>query len=151
MTIHLVTNLSSKTMKAIEFKYNDGGRSKYYAAEGVKDCVTRAIAIATARDYKEVYDLISGVLGYSPRNGIKTRHVHKVMALFGGVWVPRMQIGSGCKCHLRANEIPMTGRIVCNVSKHVCAVVDGVLNDTHDCSRRGERCVYGYWVFDSKK
>lgn len=100
--------------------------------------------------YKIENDLCDALSIYSEAPEVLT-NVHKVMALFGGVWVPRMQIGSGCKCHLRANEIPMTGRIVCNVSKHVCAVVDGVLNDTHDCSRRGERCVYGYWVFNSKK
>ena len=139
---------SFMAMKAIEFKYNDGGRSKYYAAEGVGDCVVRAIAIATGEDYKKVYGEISGMLGYTPRQGVKHCHVRKVMAHFGGVWVSRMQIGSGCKCHLRANEIPMTGRIVCNVSKHVCAVVDGVLNDTYDCSRQGDRCVYGYWMFN---
>jgi len=25
------------------------------------------------------------------------------------------------------------------------AVIDGVINDTYDCSREGTRCVYGYW------
>jgi hypothetical protein len=24
-------------------------------------------------------------------------------------------------------------------------MIDGVIHDTHDCSRRGKRCVYGYW------
>jgi hypothetical protein len=24
-------------------------------------------------------------------------------------------------------------------------VIDGVIHDTHDCSRGGTRCVYGYW------
>lgn len=40
----------------MEFVYNDGGRSKYFRASGVGDCVTRAICNATGKDYKEVYD-----------------------------------------------------------------------------------------------
>jgi hypothetical protein len=55
-----------------------------------------------------------------------------------------MQIGSGCTVHLRPKELP-AGRLVVSVSKHLTAVIDGVIHDTHDCSRRGTRCVYGYW------
>ena len=35
--------------------YDTGGREKYYKALNVKDCVTRAIAIANGMDYKETY------------------------------------------------------------------------------------------------
>ena len=35
--------------------YNDGGRSFYYKASNVRDCVCRAIAIANDEDYKVVY------------------------------------------------------------------------------------------------
>ena len=38
------------------FQYTDGGRSKYYPEQHVGDCVIRAIAIATERDYKEVVE-----------------------------------------------------------------------------------------------
>ena len=55
-----------------------------------------------------------------------------------------MQIGSGCKVHLKAEELPK-GRIIARVSKHYTTVIDGVLNDTYDCSRGETRCVYGYW------
>jgi hypothetical protein len=55
-----------------------------------------------------------------------------------------MQIGSGCKVHLRSDELPI-GRLVVGLSRHSAAVIDGVLHDTYDCSRRGTRCVYGYW------
>jgi hypothetical protein len=58
--------------------------------------------------------------------------------------VPTMQIGSGCRVHLRADELP-AGRIICQVSRHLCAVIDGVVYDTHDPTRDGTRCVYGYW------
>jgi hypothetical protein len=55
-----------------------------------------------------------------------------------------MQIGQGCKVHLRADELP-PGRLVCNVRHHLVAVIDGVIHDTHDYLRGGTRCVYGYW------
>ena len=141
----------------MEFKYNDGGR----AAEGFKqkkhcgDCVCRAIAIATRRPYSEVYDLI---LHYAkqertgkrkrtisdPEKGVG-RYTHsRVMALLGWEWVPTMGIGTGCRVHLCAEELP-AGRIVVDVSHHFTAVVDGVINDTYDPSRGGTRCVYGYY------
>ncbi len=55
-----------------------------------------------------------------------------------------MSIGSGCQVHLRAKGLP-TGRLIVQLSKHVAAVIDGVIHDTHNPSRRGTRCVYGYY------
>lgn len=68
------------------------------------------------------------------------------MTSYGWRFIPTMGIGTGCTTHLRDGEIPMVGRIVCNVSKHYVAVVDGVIQDTFDPSREGTRCVYGYWI-----
>jgi hypothetical protein len=56
-----------------------------------------------------------------------------------------MHIGRGCTVHLRAEELP-TGRLVVSLSKHVTAVVNGVIRDTYDPSRGGTRCVYGYFT-----
>jgi hypothetical protein len=39
------------------------------------------------------------------------------------------------------------GKLVVSLSRHYAAVIDGVIRDTHDCSRDGNRCVYGYWQF----
>jgi hypothetical protein len=55
-----------------------------------------------------------------------------------------MAIGSGCTVHLRDGELPQ-GRLIVAVSKHIVTVIDGVIRDTHDPSRDGTRCVYGYW------
>ena len=55
-----------------------------------------------------------------------------------------MFIGSGCKVHLRNDELP-AGRLIVCLSRHYTAVIDGVIHDTHDPSRGGTRCVYGYW------
>lgn len=134
-------------MATLEFKYNDGGRSAYFKAKEVGDCVTRAFAIAARRDYKEVYNLIKQVSGKTPRNGVGKPTCRKVAEMLGGTWVSCMTIGAGCKVHLAPDEIPMQGRIVAQVSKHLTAVVDGVINDLHDPSRNGTRCVYGYWKF----
>lgn len=129
---------------AIGFRYNDGGRSNYFKAKEVSDCVVRSVAIASERDYKDVYGEAKDFLGYSPRNGIKHKDVKKLLQYFGGEWHPTMTIGSGCKVHLKADELP-SGRIVCNCSGHLVAVIDGVINDIFDPSRGGTRCVYGYW------
>lgn len=141
----------------IEFQYNDGGRESAGYKGNTGDCVTRAIAIASGRDYQEVYDAIAlgiksqrktkNTKGKSPRDGVYiTRKWFKdYMAELGFVWTPTMTIGSGCKVHLNSDELP-DGRLVVQVSKHSAAVIDGVLHDIFDCSREGTRCVYGYWA-----
>jgi hypothetical protein len=45
--------------------------------------------------------------------------------------------------HLHPDE-PPKGRLIVAV-RHYTVVIDGVLHDTHDCTRGGKRCVYGYW------
>lgn len=136
--------------------FDDGGR----AAAGFKgltdDCVCRAIAIATKRPYREVYDLINDVSlterrtkkrksRSSARTGVHKATSRKLMESLGLVWTPTMKVGQGCTVHLDADELP-SGRIIAQVSKHLCAVIDGVIHDTHDPSRDGTRCVYGYWT-----
>jgi hypothetical protein len=140
---------------AKNFRFNDGGRraSGYRGKAG--DCVVRSIAIATALPYQHIYDLVNRASVYertgtrkrgksNARTGVYKSTIKRVMHSLGWVWTPTMQIGSGCTVHLRADELP-PGRLVVSVSKHLTAVVDGVIHDTHDCSRRGARCVYGYW------
>ena len=139
----------------MRFNYNDGGR----AAAGYKgkagDCACRAIAIATGLSYKDVYDLINEYAKRertgkrkhgksSAREGVYMSTFKKIMKDLGFVWVSTMSIGSGCQVHLDENELP-GGVIVCRLSRHYVAVIDGVVNDTFDPSRDGSRCVYGYF------
>lgn len=137
----------------MEIIYTDGGRSKYFKAVEVGDCVTRAVAIATDRDYKEVYDEINEFAKRerrgkhsksNARNGVRKQTTRKYLESLGWVFVPTMQIGAGCKVHLNKDELP-SGTIIVKVSHHLACVKDGVLYDTHDCTRGGERCVYGYY------
>lgn len=132
----------------MEFKRNDGGRSRYYKAAAVGDCVTRAVAIVTGKDYKFVYNEIKKIIGYTPRNGVYKKDTARVMEHFGGIWVACCGKGvpNANKVHLDADELPK-GRLICQVSKHVTCVIDGVINDTYDPSRGGKRLVYGYWKF----
>lgn len=146
----------SQLPKRERWVYNDGGRSNYFKAEKVGDCVARAIAIGTGKDYKEVYDALNKLAkqertsmkkqGVSnARNGVYKETFKKYLEGLGWVWHPTMQIGQGCKVHLNAEELPK-GTIIVSVSKHLTCMIDGVINDTYDCSREGTRCVYGYYT-----
>ena len=120
--------------------------------------MTRAIAIATQLPYAQVYDLINEAAlkerpgskrragrRSSARTGVFKVTYSRVLKRLGWRWVPTMGIGTGCRVHLRADELPR-GRLIVSLSKHLAAVIDGVVNDTYDPSRAGTRCVYGYWT-----
>lgn len=138
------------------FQYNDGGRAAAGYQGNTGDCVCRAISIAAGVPYAEVYETINQ-LAKSERTGKRKRGVSsarsgvyrttcmKIMQKLGAVWHPTMGIGTGCRVHLREDELPKEGRYILSLSKHWAAWIDGVLHDTHDCSRDGTRCVYGYW------
>lgn len=139
----------------MDFIYNDGGR----AAAGYKgqttDCVVRAITIATGKPYQEAYDAINRIskngragsrsAKSNARTGVWKEAYRPYLESLGWKWVPTMKIGQGCKVHLKADELPK-GRIIVRLSKHLTAVIDGVIRDTYDPSRNGTRCVYGYFV-----
>lgn len=130
--------------------YDDGGRSAAGFTGDAGDCVTRAIAIAAELPYREVYDALSDLeqargRPRSARNGVSKRSYAAYLAKLGFEWTPTMAIGSGCRVHLRASELP-SGRIIVRLSGHISAVIDGIVRDTYDPSRDGTRCVYGYWT-----
>lgn len=66
--------------------------------------------------------------------------------MFGFTWTPTMSIGSGTTVHLRQGELPECERIVARCSRHLVAVIYGVVHDTGDPCRGGTRAVYGYWT-----
>lgn len=161
------------------FQHNDGGRSDAGFKGSTGDCVCRAICIATGKAYKEVYDALAkgnATQRLSKAQAIRVRNAGKhngpnvlakikiktaskgintdrkwfsdYMKSLGFVWVPTMFIGKGCQVHLKAEELP-AGRLVISLSRHMTAVIDGVIQDTYDCSRGGTRCVYGYFELRS--
>lgn len=140
------------------YVHDDGGRKEggYKGLTG--DCVIRAIAIATQTPYGHVYKEIiktahkinerkRNKITTSPRYGVAKEVTKEYLTSRGWNWTALMKIGSGCKTHLSRDELP-SGRIICSLSKHYVAVIDGVVHDTYDCTRGGKRCVYGYWSKD---
>lgn len=148
--------LNSGSETAIStFMYDDGGRRAAGFKGDTRDCVTRAIAIAAELPYQEVYDAMNDLAKNakitkrapkktSARTGMYRDNYQEYLESIGWEWVPTMTVGSGCQVHLNAKELP-TGRIIAKVTKHLCAVIDGVIHDTSDPSRGGTRCVYGYF------
>ncbi len=126
------------------FIYDDGGRSAAGFKGEARDCVTRAIAIATGQPYKKVYNEIFKMQGYTPRNGVFRKIYEKYLKSLGWSWKPTMLVGQGCKVHLKKDELP-DGTIIVRLSRHLAAVQDGVVRDIYDCTREGKRCVYGYF------
>lgn len=141
--------------------YNDGGRAAAGFKGSTRDCVTRAIAIATGRTYSDVYAAINdearrerprgGKARSSARTGVHRETYERLLLSLGFRWVPTMRVGQGTTVHLRAGEVPMTGTVIVKASRHVCTVINGVVQDTHDPSRGGTRCVYGYYVAPEAK
>ena len=139
----------------IAFRYDDGGRQTAGYRGEAGDCVVRAIAIASGRSYQEVYDALNelvkrerprkGARRFSSRAGVPKKIFHPYILGLGFRWVPCMRIGSGCAVHLQTDELPR-GRLIVRLSRHLAAVIDGVLHDLGDCSRGGTRCVYGYYT-----
>lgn len=141
------------TSKQMNWTFNDGGRAAAGFKGSTRDCVVRAIAIAAQLPYRQVYDEVNafayaterrGTKGSCSRKGVRISTIRRFLEARGWKWTPTMRIGQGCRVHLRKGELP-TGRLIVNVSRHTVAVIDGVIHDNHDCSRGGNRCVYGYW------
>ena len=156
-------NLFSRPQQTFAFQLHDGGREAAGFKGGAGDCVVRSIAIAANLPYMQVYEDLRKAneryaterdnklsrhltrRGSSPRNGNHRNVFHDYILSLGFEWVPTMKVGAGCQVHLRRNELPH-GALIVKVSKHLTAVIDGVIFDSHNPSRGGSRCVYGYYI-----
>ncbi len=143
----------------MDFVYNDGGRSEAGFKGATGDCVTRAIALVTGKPYIEVYNALNELaqderIGKrkkkksNARTGVYKRTSKKYLSSLGWKFKALMLIGTGCKAHLKKDELP-NGTIIAVVSRHFTVVKDGVIYDTHNPSRGGTRCVYGYYYRDA--
>lgn len=153
-------------MAGLPFTHDDGGRADAGFRGTTGDCVTRAIAIASGIEYADVYAALYERASAderwmrrkygdtwrrhtTPRSGMFRRHYEPFLFDHGFRWTPTMAIGSGCTTHLRPGELP-DGRLVVAVSKHITAVIDGVVHDLYDPCRDGDRCVYGFYRYEPK-
>jgi hypothetical protein len=151
------------------FVWDDGGRAAAGYRGTTGDCVCRSIAIAAQLPYQEVYDALNRAAlrerprgrskRSSARTGVAKPTIKRFLEELGWAWTPTMHIGSGCKVHLCAEELP-AGRLIVQLSGHITAVIDGEVHDIYDPRRPGvswpygsaeepvvreTRCVYGYW------
>jgi len=124
----------------MEWVYDDGGRKQAGYAGRCGDCVVRAVAIASNKPYGVVYAALAAGMGTqrksrgaTARNGVNVdrKWFKDYMRSIGFEWVATMGIGTGCRVHLTKPELPL-GRLVVRVSRHCCAVIDGVIHDTYN-------------------
>lgn len=154
-------------MSGLPWIFDDGGRSKapgFGGVSGSGDCVVRAVTIVTGRPYAEVYAELTdrqaefGRTSRSreakqaarqpqARHGVFANVFRAYMLDQGWLWVPTMKIGTGTTVHLRRGELPTDlGPLAVQVSRHLTAVVNGAVRDTHDPCRDGNRAVYGLFM-----
>ncbi len=151
------TTTQTATGELLPYVYDDGGRAHYFKGKvGVADCVCRAIAIASGKDYKEVYNAVTATTGKSARRSqdTKTAKFKRFMAGMGFTWTPCSGIGVRMAVHARKGELPEHGRMVCSAAGHWFAVVEGVVHDVWDSrfNSWGEvRRIYGYWTYNEPK
>src|SRR5262249_16757383 len=148
---------------------DDGGRSRSQVARAGRrknstgDCVARAITIATGKDYDEVHSALTvlsvrqiysapdgayakwgrrkgGVCFFDPDHGCGEAAFGSYLKSLG--W--KFTSTKDQKVRLRADELPR-GRLIVSISRHLVAVIDGVIHDTFNCGESGRKQVKGYW------
>jgi len=125
----------------VKWVYNDGGLYEAGYRYHVNDCVARALAIVTQQPYREVQAALKALDPVNPRG---RGGFPKFLTARGFEFFPC----TAAVVHLSADELP-SGRIVVQIKEHLAAVIDGVLHDTYDCSRRDSVRVKGYWALPS--
>ena len=136
----------------VGFIKNDGGRSAAgYKSTRVRDCVVRAVTIATNGNYKTIYDEVNAAgesfngRKNSARIGMEFDALMSYMIQKGFEYVPMKLRGP---MRVRLNELELAaGSVVVDVAGHAVACIDGVLHDSFDCRqiKYGGRIVRGYW------
>jgi hypothetical protein len=151
------------TMMLKRWVYDDGGRKRAgYRGEG--PCVVRAIAIATEKPYREVYEALRAATcscaimafytpslanhfraesrnGFKPDEGSPPAVFRPYLVSLGWLHTPI----TNRKIYLRANQLP-SGRIIVEVRNHLVAVIDGVIHDTYNSGMNGRRPVTDYYT-----
>ena len=117
----------------IGFRYDDGGREAAGFKGRAGDCVTRAIAIASGADYREVYKAAAKLNAdrgrpRSARNGIHKQDRNTLAKMFGleKVKLPRGPRPTYSEAYERY------GNVMVSTTKHVCSIIDGELRDIFD-------------------
>lgn len=121
---------------------NDAGRSNSRRSKQKNDCTVRALAMVRGMAYDDAYDLLAAAgrkcsKGFQFTNWINEQSWAARIAFPAVKGQPRMNPATFVQ------RFPQ-GRYICQVAKHVFAVIDGVIYDTHQ--NRPDRCIYACWA-----
>ena len=120
------------------FQYTDGGRSKYYTLKDVGDCVVRAIAVATDRDYKEV---VEDTWKFSRKYGCPINWKDVYVPYLESIGWEKVSSPKFKGKKAKAKDLPK-GRYIMRQANHLSALVDGVIHDIWDTSNKMVYCYY---------
>lgn len=120
----------------------DAGRSTSKRAKQKNDCTVRALATARGLPYDDAYDLLAAAGRKCGRGFAFSKWINEQP------WAKKISFPA-VKGKRRMNPATFSqqfphGRFVCQVAKHVFAVIDGVVHDTH--ASRPDRCIYTAWA-----
>jgi hypothetical protein len=124
-----------------KFERTDMGRSMSRRPRQSNDCTVRALATVKGMAYDDAYDLLA-------TEGRKCAHGFKMPEwLNSQPWARKIPF-QAVKGQRRMNPSTFCvtypkGRYICRVAKHVFAITDGVVHDTHP--ERPDRCIYTAW------
>lgn len=141
----------------LKFNSNDGGREAAGFKGKTGDCVTRAIAIATGRDYSSVRkDLMGATSDFrsasksraarnaksnSVRNGTLNKVYQPYLESIGWKRIALQKFGDSKRYYMTTDDIPM-GTVIIEMRKHLVTVIDHVVQDTWD-SRTTKKWIDG--------
>lgn len=119
----------------MRYEYSDGGRDKAGFYGTVSDCVVRAIALTSGRDYGTVYREVLAFAPNMPMEGVN-------------VWSPAFLNYMNKRGYLLIEGPNLTqhlnGRFVALTTNHVTAIVDDVNLDTFNCLNEP---TLAYWQY----
>tara|TARA_R100000234_G_scaffold27257_1_gene15703 strand:- start:622 stop:1077 length:456 start_codon:yes stop_codon:yes gene_type:complete len=132
------------TASHTDYKYNDGGRSKYFRMRYKKDitgdCVIRAISIALDLDYKFVWESLFEIgknIGHLPCD---KRTFEKF--LIDNRWIKQKTLTINNNRKYQLHDYPVKNCIV-HTRRHLVAIKNGVVNDTWDSRNK---YAYSYYT-----
>jgi len=149
--------IRDRKLPKVKWIKDDGGKSAAGFVGESGDCVCRSIAIATKQPYRTVFDALSKPVRayekkwnekklayaakwnethstrYKPRapsrrdasRGVVLPIYSRYLKKLGWKWTP-LKRG-------RFTDLPKKGRLIVNQPRHLVAVINGVVHDTHNC------------------
>ena len=128
------------------FKTNFCYNNPHPQGKIVKDCVKRAITLATGRDYRDIsleLNRIKKITGCEKFNNPKNTKYYIENVLGGKKLSFPAEKGKQRMDGFNFTLQYPKGIYILRMAGHISCVIDGVINDTWDCSNK---CVYNAWV-----